>query len=678
MDTNDTLFRLKSQKGGDTPFSSARRFFTKRVLSLFLVFFYILFSTGCTGSKDNHNAMTEHILPTVPGEIAATLPGPLLPDDSSLILRVAAHSENNMNPLTPKHSDTRAIFALVYEPLMRMNAEGRMELVLAESADFNASCDMLRIKIRDQAVFQDNNPVRAEDVRACLLEVIRQVTGGVPGAIESPATFFSAEALHPSESENEPIETSFQEAGETGQEKDGTNNSEQEPDDADKTKTGTDEGKEDVTEETDGIPDTTDPFARTPILLRDIVSATTFMDDLDSQRTLILPQEGGFDPAEYSTLYQYRTRALDNIASVSIEEGILYIGFHVPDRDFAQYLTFPVIPASFVRNTLSLAIPGSGEWKITPGGFRGHYSLYRVSVGEGISRIDVFPYDRVSDAVRAFDEGSIDLLFMDETTAPLYASRSRIRKQRFEAPGYTALYFSGQKESAIEARDRFRLALSEHPVTMNELATPHESATFPISRGDWRLFGAIETHAGREPGASWTALEKTDTSLPFVLLVPEGYVPARFLNRLEPLFLLQDVKLEIKIVAAEDWFEMLREGDYDGAILTDVALGVIDPVDWLDSLDEAGLWSWREHASASAIATLESLSSCPVISEGTSPAVRDARYTAALKGVFDTVPVIGIGGLDTMVWYGSDVRGTMTGTWNAPLEEVERLTLWRP
>ena len=122
----------------------------------------------------------------------------------------------------------------------------------------------------------------------------------------------------------------------------------------------------------------------------------------------------------------------------------------------------------------------------------------------------------------------------------------------------------------------------------------------------------------------------------------------------------------------------MREDDYDGAILTDVALCALDPVEWLDGLDGAGLWTWREYADAALIATLESLPACPVISDEESPEVRDAQYTSALRSVFDTVPVLGIGGLDTMVWYGSDVQGTMSATCNAPYKEIERQTLWRP
>lgn len=684
LNTNYTSYRMKKVKGEAAPFISVRHLFTSRVMSLLLTCLIFMLSTGCTEDASKHNAMTEPSLPTIPGDASVTLPEPHFPNDSDLTLRIAVHMEKNMNPLTPKHTDTRAVFSLVYEPLMRINADGRTELVLAESADFNTSFDMLRVKIRDQAVFHDNSSVRAEDVRACLLEIIRQVTGKTPGALTSPAALFAGEVNLPTESDHEPHEASSPNEEQNDQETRETDGAGQDAND-DGTKQNDAENEigdhsntENVTVESDGTSAETDPISGTQIALHDIVAEATFMDALKSQRTLILSQNGGFDPAEYSTLYQYRTRALSNISSVSVEEGILYLSFYVPDRDAAQYLTFPVIPESFANNTTSLAVPGSGEWMIKPGGFRGHFSLHRVSVGEGISKIDVIPYDDISDAARAFDEGSVDLLFMDETTAPLYVDRSRIRKQRFEAPGYTSLYFSGQKESAIEARDRFRLALSEHSATKNELAAPHENAAFPVLRGDWRLFGSIEIYAGHDSTTSWTTLKKDEKTLPFVLLVPEGYYPARLINRLEPLFLLQNLELEVEVVPKEDWFEKLQEDDYDGAILTDLALDALDPVDWLDSLDEAGLWSWREHTNSSSIAILESLSSCPIISEKMSPEMRDARYITALKDVFETVPVFGIGGLDTMVWYGSDVRGTMSGTWNTPFEEIERLTLWRP
>ena len=76
--------------------------------------------------------------------------------------------------------------------------------------------------------------------------------------------------------------------------------------------------------------------------------------------------------------------------------------------------------------------------------------------------------------------------------------------------------------------------------------------------------------------------------------MPEGFLPAVFStgsNR----FSLAKYALEIEVVAAADWFEKLREDDYDGAILTDVAL-CFRSVEWLDGLDGAGLWSWREYA----------------------------------------------------------------------------------
>ena len=110
------------------------------------------------------------------------------------------------------------------------------------------------------------------------------------------------------------------------------------------------------------------------------------------------------------------------------------------------------------------------------GGFHGYYSLHRVSSGRYFT-IEVLPYDRL--LVRcAFDKGTSifsswmkqQRRFIQEAPHPKTAIRST---QAFRT------LFSGQK-ILPSSKDRFRIALGEHPITVNELAAPHESARFPI------------------------------------------------------------------------------------------------------------------------------------------------------------------------------------------------------
>ncbi|NLA71737.1 MAG: hypothetical protein GX850_04865 [Clostridiaceae bacterium] len=409
-------------------------------------------------------------------------------------------------------------------------------------------------------------------------------------------------------------------------------------------------------------------------------------------QTILYDIKDLFYPENFSGITLYRRHCLDNIDSMSVDEqGALVIELLIPDPDFAGLLVFPVIPEDDV-DTRSMNGPvGSGAWMIESSQMDGGFVVSRVIPEGRVRRLEAVAFETILEASRAYDRGELDILLMDSTEASLFADRSRIRKQRFDMPGFVSLFFSGRNEQAIENRNALLYVLQTGS-SSDKLAAPLERAYYPLIAGDWRIPGSgisapIVSELSDRFLSDAQANDYDEVGEPepgsadrkaFTLLVPEGFIPARLVGNLRTRLLELNRQLIVVQIGREDWFAQLRNARYDAALLTDSSDLFLDPLDYLDGLDTMGIYHWWEVIDDKDIGILrDARHLIGAMDESVDVEALRQVYADSLSRVFSIVPVIGLATTATMVWYGDEVEGTMTGMWRSPYENVEELSIWR-
>jgi hypothetical protein len=134
-----------------------------------------------------------------------------------------------------------------------------------------------------------------------------------------------------------------------------------------------------------------------------------------------------------------------------------------------------------------------------------------------------------------------------------------------------------------------------------------------------------------------------------------------------------------QFVSKEEWTNTLRKNAYDAALLTDVSHLFLDPVDYLEGLQGAGLFDWTEIVDADDIVTLREAQRLISLPEGANLELfSEITYAQTVSRVFSALPVLGLAITETMVLYGNNVENTMSGSWDSPYENIEELIVWRP
>lgn len=558
---------------------------------------------------------------TVPvgDETMATLP-PSGRAEAATELRVAIRQESNMNPLYPKHYATRSLLALAYESLFKVDHEGKIVPVLAKSIAYDAETMTCRIEIIDQKSFHSGKKLTAQDVQASLLKTISLSTAGLGGG------------------------GSATEDSETG-------------------------GEESSTDKSDGI-------------------------DLSASYT----DGAQFQASPFSTMAASMNKRYLNIRQVSTEGAdIVLLELLKPDPRLTELLTFPIIPQSDVEERSMNPVSGSGAWRVVSTGGGRLVTLERVAPGTGIRRITATSFDDAASAMKAFDDGDIDVLVLDAAETSLYADRTRIRKQRIDYPGYISLYFREvDRESALLSRNYMVREIRSDPKG-DHFAAPFARAFYPLLSGDFRRqntsipeFEIPELPALERPDDQPEPSESTDdsgspapvirdTREPFVLLLPEGFTPYRLVDHIAACVARLGRKFTPVHVAKGEWAAKLRSGSYDAALLVDEMHLFLDPVDYLESLNDAGLFDWTDYVDVEDVVTLIEAQHLVSSTESDNRDLfSENTYTQTITRVFSFLPVLGLAIPETMVLYGSGVENTMAGVWYSPYENVEDLIVWRP
>jgi hypothetical protein len=168
-------------------------------------------------------------------------------------------------------------------------------------------------------------------------------------------------------------------------------------------------------------------------------------------------------------------------------------------------------------------------------------------------------------------------------------------------------------------------------------------------------------------------------SHPIVLLVPEGFTPHRLVENIGACVARLGRRFAPQFVSKEEWTNTLRKNSYDAALLTDVSHLFLDPVDYLEGLQGAGLFDWTEIVDADDIVTLREAQRLISLPEGANLELfSEITYAQTVSRVFSALPVLGLAITETMVLYGNNVENTMSGSWDSPYENIEELIVWRP
>jgi hypothetical protein len=587
----------------------------KRVTAILLSVICVISLASCVRVPNDDVFSTT--LPTDDATIA-TLPPPI-GNEKVTELRVAIRYETDMNPLFPKHYSTRSLFALVYETLFSVDHEGKIVPDLAKSITYDVATMTYRIQIEDGKTFHSGKKLTAQDVKASLLKTVSLMTADLND--EEPTT---------------------------------------NPDD-----TGTDQstGK-----------------------LEDDELSASYKDGAQ------------FQVSSFSLMTASMKKEYRNIRQVSTEgSDVILIELHKPDPHVIGLLTFPIIPESDVNLRSMNPVSGSGEWQIVSTGSGRLVTLERVNRGSGIVSISAKAFDETAEAMQAFDDGEIDVLVLDSSETSLYADRSRIRKQRIDYPCYISLYFrDDDRDSALLWRD-YMVREIRSDSKGDQFAAPFVRALYPLLPGDSRLQNVpIPAYAvgdlpvielpDDEPEPSETiddagapASVKPDKRAPFVLLVPEGFTPHRLVENIGACVARLGRRFAPQFVSKEEWTNTLRKNAYDAALLTDVSHLFLDPVDYLEGLQGAGLFDWTEIVDADDIVTLREAQRLISLPEGANLELfSEITYAQTVSRVFSALPVLGLAITETMVLYGNNVENTMSGSWDSPYENIEELIVWRP
>ncbi|HZK42387.1 MAG TPA: ABC transporter substrate-binding protein [Clostridia bacterium] len=412
----------------------------------------------------------------------------------------------------------------------------------------------------------------------------------------------------------------------------------------------------------------------------DLIMEEVEREDLYEKRPL-------FQPLDFSLMNLDRLSALENIADIeALSDERLAIKLFSPDPLLPRLLTFPVLPQAHARERSMNPAPGTGSWTLIRDG-EAAFSLKALEGKHQVMRIQVTTFGRIQEAVAAFEAGDIDLLLMDSSETALYADRSRIRKQRQEDGGFISLYFGGRGENALDMRDALLYVFQNDPA-FDLIGAPLSGAFYPILSGDFRLKeGRLPVYLAPAPDQASLKqkdLDQDDSGrpqdsayLPFRLLVPEDFLPARLIDRIGSALLQLGRQLTIIRASADNWQAALNSGQYDAALLVEALDGFPDPADYLDGLARAGLLDWSQLLDPADRAFLLDARQA-MVRQGPGQGGAIEGYPDCLLRVFGQIPVLGLAVSGTMVWYSNHVEGSLIGTWYSPYLGVEDLLVWGP
>ncbi len=550
-------------------------------------------------------------------ETIATLPPPV-EGEAMTSIQAAFRRESDMNPLYPKHYATRSLFALVYEPLFKVDHEGRIVPVLAKSIAYD-DATTCRIEICDGKTFHGGKKLTALDVKASLLKTISLMTAGLKNDNQTGIDHDTGNKRSKKRSDSDNLSVSYKD-GSQFQESPFSLMAAAKRNDYLNIRQVTTEGTDVVILELNKPDPRITELLTFPVIPQSHVNVRSTNPVPGSGAWRLVSTERG------------RHMVLERVESGA---GIRQISAKAYDNA-SQAM------AAFDKGEIDVLVLDASET-----------SIYADRTRIRKQRIDYPGY--ISLFFREKDRESA-LLSRDYMMSEI---RADSRGDLFAAPFIRSFYplLSGD----------FRLRnVSVPEYSIGDLPVINRPDNEP------ELIETTDDTGAPAPSAP-------DTREPFVLLVPEGFAPYRLVENIGACASRLGRRFVPVHVSKSDWPEKLRKGSYDAALLVDTTNIFPDPADYLDSLKFFGLFDWTEHVDTEDVATLREarlLASASVSSA--LELFSDTVYAQTVSNVFSVLPVFGLAIPETMVLYGSNVDNTMSGIWYSPYENVEELIVWRP
>lgn len=599
----------------------------KKSLSLFLALLMALVLVGCGSGEVTPPE------PTQAPEPAEDFAEPARPVGDSRPLRLFWFARDGYNPLTTYDFSGKAVNSLIYQGLFTQDRHGFVSADLADSFAWSEPYYRLAVLFDEVRYFADGSQVSADDILYSLNVYAAGLAAKFGESWENLA--FYAEGGN---TEPEDIMTTDPETGMTVP----PENVEPEP------------------EETD--PES-DPAALTTLDKPDYAAYLanpkdgTPADDIDEDRTdeSDRDNDGKPDsvrgPLPQTDIPDYQAwqafHSLRNIRRVTRgERGTVTFDLKQNDPSLPYALTFPIVAST----SSASGIPyGTGAYTVTHFD-QGTMTLAARDERDSLQTIEVKPYRRISEAMRALSAYELDLIVLDSYYDSIYRQRRDLTRHPFVSSDFLMILPCGNLAGNRAKFDDIGNLLQSDDALIDNIVGIGATGNLPLVDDNLTI---AERHQ--------LSLEKTED--PETLLFNysdnlDEFVPHRVADDVRRYF-----KVEVTAFPAAEMYQVTAEGDAD---LTLVRMDLGAPADPAGALADIAALTGTE------------LPDLPDISANryAPPAAREPIASddlAVYRETAEAMNFIGLGFMEGSVLMNQSVYGTLLPSQAQPYRGIEDL-----
>lgn len=480
----------------------------------------------------------------------ALAPVQLDPQDKSL--RLWWKTRTTMNPLHTFDASGKAAMSLAYRGLFRMDEKERLRLDLLESAEWSDDHLSLILNLRRDESFSDGTPLRARDAAVSLLAYRSAL---LSQAKNTELSGKGQRADLPQEDEEagpasvnpyahlpglgQPLELLEEaENAEEGESPVRIPAYQAKPGQSEQAEQGTEEKAEDTENGEADDEEKSNPF-----------------DELRADFSAIRPDPDG-------------RRALASIERVLI---LSPNSFRIELKNWAEnlpwVLTFPIVPEAFALSDSLEEVPGIGRYRLSLDKKTGMGRA--VAQGELKDKVEdllFLPYDSEELALSAFEEGKLDLLYLDEQASQEMLPRHHLNRSLLQGLDYS-LMVCGKGAYSPLADPQTMLAFRAFLTSRPQGSPVKGDAAFCYHRRDWRRLSLSKAPLPLQQDPL-TQLDLLLGKMKLVLAAPASAFGRTLLNRLAEQLSQLSCQLELKYIPPEDYPAYLAQGEYALALVT--------------------------------------------------------------------------------------------------------------
>lgn len=489
---------------------------------------------------------------TVPSETAAKQPV-TIPQGA---LRLAWESRESFHPLNTFDASGRAILPLVYRGLFQIDDQERLQTDLAAEASWSVDHLALSVRLRRDESFSDRSPLTARDAalsilyyRSYLAAYLKSQSGAEMNLPPDPTEEGEEVAPDPWSTTLDfppPLDCLTQEA-------------------VPEPTTPENSADEDLegTENPEGVED---PEAAT-------VGPTVFTADAQEEYLDSL----GSEPWGIDSL-----AAIDHINLEADDRFTIYLS-QVAER-LPWYLTMPIIPEAYMSLDNDVAAPGIGSYTMTMGD--GVTVLHALLSGQEQANLALLSYQQWSDALYAFSEGKLDVLFVPPGNFENLALRQDLHVISQESLTYRFL-LAGSDPDYILAHFQERRAFRQG-LRLNPANTPLQpNLPWVLRQGDWRRHYLPEEVYAAQDLEVWQECKALLKESRLTLAALANGRNREIVRQLEEYFYSLVAEVETIWLTPEEYSDFAAQGRYD-FLLCEQDLNL--PCDFRTLHDELRKW----------------------------------------------------------------------------------------